>query len=323
MSLLGWAKLLDSLAPRCPRCNRKLRNVFKCKTCGSRFCSESCGEKHFNLMHAPAIAKRQADEQLRLIQKLKKENDAAIAAAKKEPEDLRRRREQAALAKQREREQRKREKEQAEIAKEQKLDRLENEIQKARELHDARLEAWRQAGSPRVEEAELNRARDLAHRLRDVATSARRHRQATYLKIAYFGLAKKIRDLCARIDMPWFVPALISATIGFAVGVLLAMLVSKSVGLTFATGGIGFVLGFAGIVVPLFFPDADLPARITELRSVESHQLEALEAANSEYEKAQDEYNRLERLDEMRRDCDKASNDNERLREEYRLACEE
>lgn len=160
MTFRGWLNLVDSLSPRCPRCNRRFHNVYKCNTCGTRFCSESCSEKHFKLIHGPEIARKRAADQISKMQTLMKQNAAALAAAKQELEDLRRQREQAAIAREKARQEREREKEQAAIARERerekrdrKLDQLEDKINKARELYEARQEQWRQLGSPRIEPA--------------------------------------------------------------------------------------------------------------------------------------------------------------------------
>jgi len=59
MSLRSW---LNSLAPRCQRCNRKIHHAIKCKLCGVVTCSENCFERHFKANHSAEEAQASESE---------------------------------------------------------------------------------------------------------------------------------------------------------------------------------------------------------------------------------------------------------------------
>ena len=325
MTLRGWLNTLDNLTPRCQRCNRKIRNGVKCRTCGVRLCSESCFEKHFKLVHAPQLKKQQADAALAELKKqgqqIERDLDTAVAELKR-LNQLKKQQADVAAAKKEKLNQLKEQKADAATAKKDKLEKLRREIQKATALHEERLNSWRQAGSPDVQQGDLDRAKEEASRRRALLREANMGRHIISVKIGYLKAAHFIRRTSGQLGMEWFAAPMIGGVVAFAFAILFGLLFTKSLGLTLALGGIGFLGGFLAFLCLLFLPDDDAVRRgIAALSQQESDQLEPLDAVRLAYEKAQNEYDHLARLHQLRTDCESASLETQRLQAEYQVTC--
>jgi hypothetical protein len=320
MSLRGWLDIIDVLTPRCQRCNRKIRNTFKCRTCGARLCSESCFEKHFNLAHAP---QRRRQEAAALITELKKRErkrqqdvEAALAELKMLKE-LRKREADAGIAKETRLEH-------ARIAKEKRLEQLRGEIRRATDILEKCLEAWQQAGSPEVPQVALATARQEADRCRALVREANRERSATSLKIAYLKLADFTRRTAGRLGMEWFITSLIGGAVSFTFGILFALLISRSLGLIFGLASAGFFMGFIAILCLLLLPDDNAVRKgIATLGQQNADQLDHVQRLELAYEAAQEKYENMARLHKLRTDWERASLEKQRLQEAYQAACDE
>jgi hypothetical protein len=292
MSLRGWLKTLDNLTPRCRRCNRKIRNAFKCRTCGALLCSESCVEKHFNLVHAPQVMKQQADAVVAELRKHEQQKKMELDAA---------------------------------AAKRKQQERLRTEIERATERLEQYLDAWREAGSPDVERADVDRAKEEASSRRTVVRQAGWQRSLTSVNLSYLKLARFTRKVSGRLNQPWFVPSMIGGAVFFTLALLLALpllLIAKSLVLVLALAGIGLLGGFLAMACLLLLPsDNELGESIAVLEQQKSDQLEPLDAATRASEKARQRYENLAHLYQLRTACERAALEKRRLQEEYQAVC--
>jgi hypothetical protein len=234
---------------------------------------------------------------------------------------------EAAIAKENERERKRELRRQAEdagIAKENKLERLKNEIKEATRLLNERVDAWKQAGSPDIQQEALDEAREKANELLAEFRDASRKNTITSIKIGYLRLAYFARKTSIRLGMPWFVFTTITGAVCFTFAVLMALLVTNGLVNIFAFGGLGFLGGFIAPLCLFFLPNnSEARKGIVNLEQQKSEQMEPLEMAKLAYEKAQEEYEKLTRLRQFRMDCENASLKKQQLKEEYQAVCDE
>jgi hypothetical protein len=209
------------------------------------------------------------------------------------------------------------------VAKENKLKQLTQEINKASKRLEECVEAWHQAGSPNVQQADLDRAKDEAGRCRALVNEGNRQRSIIYVKISYLKLAHLARKVAGRLGMPWFVPTMIGGAVFFTFAILVGLL-TNSLWLTFALGGIGFLGGSLTILILLFFPTGGSVRKgIATLQQEKSSRLEPLNAAKFVYEEAQQRFDNLAARRKLQTECERASLEKQQLQEQYHATCHE
>jgi hypothetical protein len=299
MSLKGWFDTLDKFAPRCPQCARKMRNQMKCPACGQVTCSHNCHQRHVKSAHPLLVEEQkqaikdhqQATKNLANLQRQEEQRKAMLDIV---------------------------------LAKKKNLEQLRVKIEKATTLHNERLHAWQQAGSPDVQQADVDRAKEDASTCRALLKQANKGRSMTSFKIGYLKLALFTRRMAAQLRMGWFVPGLIGGTVFFTFTSIIALLLTGSALPTFVLGGIGFFGGFLAILNLLYVPD-DNEARmiLASLGQQESDQVEPQEAAELTYKEAQQRYDNLARLLKLRTEYERALLDKQQLEREYQAACDD
>ncbi len=207
------------------------------------------------------------------------------------------------------------------IAKLKKLEQLKGQISQAKKLLDERLLAWRQAGSPNFGHQHVDSAKQEVGRLWAVVSDANKQRRMAGASLACLKFAHSARKTASKLDMPGFVIALIGGTVIFALAILVALIVTKIMGLIFSIGGIGFLCGFFPSLLLLYFPK-DVTKRIANLSQRRADRLRRLKAGKLAYQKAQHRFEQLERLHQLRSDCKKALLEKQRLQLEFQESCD-
>jgi hypothetical protein len=253
----------------------------------------------------------QANKNLSDRQRLEQEKQQAEDAVIAEETQIRRKREHL-----------EQQAEDAAIAKRKNLERLRGEIKEATKLLNERLVAWRQAGSPKIQQQALDNAKEKANALLGMARGAKRNLRITSVKIAYLRFAYFTRKTAIRFGMPWFAIAMILGAAAFAVAVAIAFLFTNNPAIDLSLGAIAFLGGFLTTSCLLFLPgNSETQKGLANLTQHRSDQLRPLEAAELAYEEARREHERLASLHKLRTDCEEASIEKQRLEQEYQATC--
>lgn len=271
MSLLGYAKLFESMGPRCPQCNRKMRNRATCKVCWGVLCSQNCLERHVKSAHADVIQAEKEHAQIR--------QEAIRTLAEKDR-----------------REARKRER----IEYKNKLDELRFDLDDAKqEVEECRMD-WQDAGSPKIHPEDLQIAKETASKLRLKHRALIRKQKITSSKSMYLRLAQRSRGTVSKPAFPWYGLMLIVGIGCFAVACIVGLLISRNVGVIFGAGTFGLMVGFTATLCLLYYPnDGKLASQQNDLTQ---HQLELqdqIDDAKRVCDKALQDYNKLSYLDEI------------------------